>query len=97
MKILITGASGQLGKALISEAPKSFEIIKADRNNLDLSDPDACYSFVLKINLIGLLIVELTLKSIKQKLKKKFLSRLMQMRLLHLLKPLKKLEEDFTN
>ena len=48
MKILITGASGQLGKALISEAPKSFEIIKADRKNLDLADPHACYSFVLE-------------------------------------------------
>ena len=37
MKVLILGASGQLGRALVSSAPEQVELIAWDRGQLDLS------------------------------------------------------------
>ena len=42
MKVLLTGAGGQLGQALIASAPKEIELVATGRQQLDLADPDAC-------------------------------------------------------
>lgn len=47
MKVLITGASGQLGQALQKTAPQDAQIIAADRQMLDISD-DAAISRLLQ-------------------------------------------------
>jgi dTDP-4-dehydrorhamnose reductase len=39
MKILVTGAGGQLGQALVAAAPQDVEIIAVSRAECDLSDP----------------------------------------------------------
>jgi dTDP-4-dehydrorhamnose reductase len=41
MRTVITGASGQLGRALAASAPRSAEVISLGRAELDLADPDA--------------------------------------------------------
>lgn len=41
MKAWITGAGGQLGRALLAEAPASWTCIGSDRGDLDLRDPKA--------------------------------------------------------
>ena len=51
MKILLTGSTGQLGKALIASAPKFINsipvhFIKSNRSSLDLANPDECFSAV---------------------------------------------------
>lgn len=38
MKALVTGARGQLGKALVSSAPAGWELVALDRNSCDLSN-----------------------------------------------------------
>ncbi|WP_413324270.1 dTDP-4-dehydrorhamnose reductase [Synechococcus sp. MIT S9503] len=42
MKVLLTGASGQLGQALIASAPKGIELVATSRQQLDLADAEAC-------------------------------------------------------
>lgn len=48
MKVLLTGAGGQLGKALIASCPEGVELISTSRNgglgleSLDLADASAC-------------------------------------------------------
>ena len=42
MKVLLTGAGGQLGQALLAAAPDNVELISTTRQELDLSDADAC-------------------------------------------------------
>ena len=42
MKVLLTGAGGQLGQALISSAPKELQLVVTSRQQLDLADPEAC-------------------------------------------------------
>ena len=42
MKVLLTGAGGQLGQALIASAPEGIELLATSRQQLDLADPDAC-------------------------------------------------------
>ena len=42
MKVLVTGAGGQLGQALIASAPKELELVVTSRKQLDLADPEAC-------------------------------------------------------
>ena len=48
MKVLLTGAAGQLGQALIAAKPPEVQLISTSRTGgglleqLDLSDPDAC-------------------------------------------------------
>ena len=42
MKVLLTGAGGQLGQALIASAPEGLELVPTSRQQLDLADPEAC-------------------------------------------------------
>ena len=42
MRVLLTGAQGQLGQALIASAPQGVELIATARAELDLADPGAC-------------------------------------------------------
>ncbi len=42
MKVLLTGAAGQLGQALIQAKPAEVELIACSRAELDLADPQAC-------------------------------------------------------
>ena len=46
MKVLLTGASGQLGRILSRAVPDGVELIPCSRNELDLSDAQACGSAV---------------------------------------------------
>ncbi|MFN5609066.1 MAG: sugar nucleotide-binding protein, partial [Holosporales bacterium] len=39
-KILITGGSGQVGRALLASVPQGMEVIAPPRNALDLSRPE---------------------------------------------------------
>ena len=48
MKVLLTGAGGQLGQALLYAAPDNVELISTTRQELDLSDADACRIAVQK-------------------------------------------------
>ena len=50
MKVLLTGSSGQLGKAIIKAKPKGINLIKANRSLLDLTEPDLCQKYIKKIN-----------------------------------------------
>jgi len=47
MKLLLTGAAGQLGQALIASRPPGVELIACSRAQLDLADPQACRAAVL--------------------------------------------------
>ncbi len=42
MRVLLTGANGQLGKALIASCPREIDLIACRRVELDLGDPLAC-------------------------------------------------------
>lgn len=52
MKVLLTGASGQLGQALITSRPDGIELIATSRSSgndqlgLDLADAEACRAAV---------------------------------------------------
>ncbi|OUT54980.1 MAG: dTDP-4-dehydrorhamnose reductase [Rhodopirellula sp. TMED11] len=46
MKVLLTGRGGQLGQALIASAPPGIALIATGRQELDLSDPEACSAAV---------------------------------------------------
>ena len=46
MKVLLTGAAGQLGQALIASTPAGVELIAASRKELDLADAQACRNAV---------------------------------------------------
>ena len=52
MKVLLTGAAGQLGQALLASAPQGLELLASSRSGggdllaLDLSDPSACKAAV---------------------------------------------------
>ena len=48
MRILLTGATGQLGTALLASAPVEFQVIACDRNQLDLADVDASQALVMQ-------------------------------------------------
>ncbi len=49
MKILLTGSSGQLGKSLIDIKPNNCEIIKPNKNDLDLSNSTECRNIIRNI------------------------------------------------
>ena len=49
MKILLTGANGQLGKAIIKSQPEGIELIQASRDILNLSDFTECRSAILSL------------------------------------------------
>ncbi|MAR07778.1 MAG: dTDP-4-dehydrorhamnose reductase [Cyanobium sp. NAT70] len=46
MKVLLTGAAGQLGQALVAAAPPNVELIATSRSELDLADAMACRNSV---------------------------------------------------
>ncbi|MBU5673832.1 dTDP-4-dehydrorhamnose reductase [Paenibacillus brevis] len=47
MKVLVTGASGQLGRDVVAHLKRSgHEVIASDRDALDITDPAACQSFI---------------------------------------------------
>ncbi|MEO9461775.1 MAG: dTDP-4-dehydrorhamnose reductase [Marinomonas sp.] len=46
MKICVTGADGQLGKALLASPPEGWQVIGLSRKKLDLSDGPAIAAFV---------------------------------------------------
>ena len=46
MKVLLTGAAGQLGQALRASCPPDLELIATSRDELDLSKPEACKAAV---------------------------------------------------
>ena len=46
MKVLLTGAAGQLGQALITARPEGIELIACGRQELDLADQAACRRIV---------------------------------------------------
>jgi dTDP-4-dehydrorhamnose reductase len=46
MKVLLTGAAGQLGQALMASRPKGVELIACTRAELDLANPVACRAAV---------------------------------------------------
>ena len=46
MKVLLTGAAGQLGQALQASVPAGVEVLATSRAQLDLADGDACRAAV---------------------------------------------------
>ena len=46
MKVLLTGAAGQLGQALIASTPAGVSLTACSRPELDLADPQACRAAV---------------------------------------------------
>jgi len=46
MKVLLTGASGQLGQALIASRPEGVELVPLGRSDLDLANASACQQLV---------------------------------------------------
>jgi dTDP-4-dehydrorhamnose reductase len=46
MKVLLTGAAGQLGRALIASTPPGVELVACSRAELDLAHPAACRAAV---------------------------------------------------
>ena len=49
MKVLLTGAGGQLGQALIASAPQGLDLVATSRKELDLSNPEACRAAVQQL------------------------------------------------
>ena len=47
MKVLLTGAAGQLGQALIASTPEGVALIATSRQELNLADAQACRNAVL--------------------------------------------------
>jgi len=46
VKVLLTGAAGQLGQALLATSPEGVQLIACTRAELDLADPEACRAAV---------------------------------------------------
>ena len=49
MKVLVTGSTGQLGKALKIFMPKDFKVFFLDKNNFDLTKPNNCINTIDQI------------------------------------------------
>ena len=49
MKILLTGAGGQLGQALLDAKPEAVELISTTRQELNLADAEACRAAVQQL------------------------------------------------
>ncbi len=49
IKVLLTGASGQLGYSLIKTKPANINLITPDRDELDLRKPKDCFNKILNI------------------------------------------------
>lgn len=50
LKVLLTGATGQLGKTLIKTKPNEIKLITPNRNEVDLSKPEKSLIFLDKLN-----------------------------------------------
>ena len=50
MKILLIGATGQLGQTLIKTKPQNIEIVECSRSNIDLSNLELINDFILSSN-----------------------------------------------
>lgn len=50
MKVLITGAGGQLGRALCAAAPSGFAVTALDRQELDIAAPEAIRAAISRYN-----------------------------------------------
>ncbi len=48
IKVMLTGKDGQLGKALLEKIPAGFEIVALGRQDLDLSNKEACHNAVIE-------------------------------------------------
>ena len=48
MKVLLTGASGQLGKSIFASKPSEMEIIRPNKLELNLLSKDSCFKAILK-------------------------------------------------
>ena len=48
IKVMLTGKDGQLGKALIDKIPAGIEVVALGRQDLDLSNKEACHNAVLE-------------------------------------------------
>ncbi len=46
MKVLVTGATGQLGQALLNAAPASVEVRGVNRSECDLEQPARCRELI---------------------------------------------------
>ena len=46
MRVVVTGAMGQLGQALIASAPVGMSVLAVGREQLDLADAAACVHLV---------------------------------------------------
>jgi len=49
-RVLVTGADGQVGRALLSEFGGSAELIGCNRQTLDLSNPDQIRAKLREVN-----------------------------------------------
>ena len=50
LKVILTGASGQLGNTLIETKPKSIDLFTPNRSEIDLSTPESSKSYIEKVN-----------------------------------------------
>ena len=48
IKVMLTGKDGQLGKALLEKIPAGIEVVALGRQDLDLSNKEACHNAVLE-------------------------------------------------
>jgi dTDP-4-dehydrorhamnose reductase len=48
IKVMLTGKDGQLGKALVEKIPAGIEVVALGRQDLDLSNKEACHNAVLE-------------------------------------------------
>ncbi len=48
MRILVTGSTGQLGKAIIRRKPSKYQLLLPQRNQLDLSNKVSCRNYIEK-------------------------------------------------
>ena len=49
MKILLTGANGQLGRMIIMDRPQNVNLIALDKTKMDFMNQNACYEKILEI------------------------------------------------
>ena len=49
MKILLTGANGQLGRMIIMDRPQNVNLIALDKTKMDFMNQKACYEKILEI------------------------------------------------
>lgn len=55
MNVLVTGAGGQLGKAVCNSAPEGYSVVAADRQKLDISDERAVEGYLENHKIDGII------------------------------------------